>query len=142
MPRTTPTKPKTVLIVEHEALVLLELAAQLADMGLIVLTARDADEAIALLDARPEIRLLLTDIRMPGSMDGIRLAHHVRRRWPPVRIIVISGLVDTQLSQLPDDCLFLAKPYRPEGLAEALLHTMGGGGPRATGTAADTRLAS
>ena len=50
-------------------------------MGLVVLSASDADEAIALLDTHPEIELLLTDITMPGSMDGVRLAHHVRHRW-------------------------------------------------------------
>ena len=120
MPRCAPHKPATVLIVENEVIVQLELAAQLADMGLIALTASNADEAIAVLDAHAEIRLLLTDIRMPGSMDGLRLAHHVRRRWPPVRIIVISGLIDTKLSQLPVDSIFLPKPYRPDGLNDAL----------------------
>jgi CheY-like chemotaxis protein len=120
MPLSVLHKPATVLIVENEAIVRLELKAQLLDMGLIVLTAADADEAIVLLDAHAEIRLLLTDIRMPGPMDGLRLAHHVRRRWPPVRIIVISGLIDTKLSQLPADSIFLSKPYRPEGLSDAL----------------------
>ncbi len=127
-------KPATVLIVEHEHIVQMELEAQLLDMGLTVLAAGDADEAIALLDAHPEIELMLTDLRMPGSMDGIRLAHHVRGRWPPVKIIVASGVTRTQLSQLPEGSIFLAKPYGPEALAAALAqHTIGGSGPRAAG---------
>ena len=120
MPHSAPHGPTTVLVVESEAIVLRELAAQLRDIGLVVLEAVDADEALGLLDAHPEIRLLFTDIRMPGSMDGLRLAHHVRHRWPPVRIIVVSGELDTQSWQLPDNSVFLAKPYRPEWLSDAV----------------------
>src|ERR1700722_6801077 len=94
--------PATVLIVENEAIVRLELASQLSEMGLIVLAASDADEAIALLDENAGISVMFTDITMPGSMDGIRLAHHVRGRWPPVRIIVASGKIETQLATLPE----------------------------------------
>lgn len=77
--------PATILIVENEAIVRMELAAQLTALGLKVLVAGDADEAIDLLDAHAEIELLLTDVTMPGSMDGVRLAHHVRKRWPRSR---------------------------------------------------------
>lgn len=133
MPRSAPHKPTTALIVEDQAIVLIELAAQLEDMGLAVLTASNADEAIAMLDAHAEISLLLTDIRMPGSMDGLRLAHHVRHRWPPVRIIVISGLIDLDVSRLPADSIFLPKPYRPEVLTGALMHMIDGAGPRTAG---------
>lgn len=110
----------TVLIVESEAIVRLELAAQLKDIGLVVLEAADADEALGLFDAHAEIRLLFTDIRMPGSMDGLRLAHRVRDRWPPIRVIVVSGELDTRPWQLPDNSVFLAKPYRPEWLSDAV----------------------
>jgi CheY-like chemotaxis protein len=120
MAQTTPLRSATVLIVEHEAIVRLELAGALRDVGLDVRLAGDADEAIAILDANPSIEVLLTDIRMPGSMDGIRLAHHVRKRWPPVKIIVISGLFNTQLSQLPAGSIFLPKPYPQVGLEAAL----------------------
>ena len=103
-------KPVTILIVENEAIVLLEFAQWLTESGLIVLTAGDADEAIILLDTHPEIEVLMTDINMPGSMDGIRLAHHVRRRWPPLKIIVVSGMLQTELSDLPEGSVFLPKP--------------------------------
>ena len=120
----------TALIVEDEALIRFELADQLSEMGLRVLLAADADEAIALLDIHPEIELLVTDIKMPGSMDGIRLAHHTRLRWPPVKIIVLSGRGDIQPSELPRDSILLAKPYGHTALTEALSHMMYAGAPR------------
>jgi CheY-like chemotaxis protein len=113
-------KPATILVVEDDLLVQMELADWLAELGLTVLTADNADEAIALLDTHPEIGLLLTDIQMPGSMDGIRLAHHVAERWPPVRIIVTSGIFRTQLAALPLDSVFVAKPLRRPELWQAL----------------------
>jgi CheY-like chemotaxis protein len=134
MTRLDSLKPVTVLIVEHEWLVRCELEAQLADLGLTVLAARDADEAIQLLDSHPEIELLLTDLKMPGSMDGVRLAHHVRDRWPPVKIIVMSGLSQTALADLPEGSLFLPKPYGPGALMSALAHHLAtGDGPRVAG---------
>ena len=139
MAQSTPLQLTTVLIVENEALVRLELAHRLGDMGLVVLVASDADEAIALLDTHPEIELLLTDIRMPGSMDGIRLAHHVRERWPPVKIVVTSGLIGTELSELPHGSVFLPKPYSPDTLTQALAHVMSEGGQRVAGSHARFR---
>ncbi len=136
MPGPAQKKSTTVLIVEDEAIVRLELAAQLNEMGYIALAAADADQAIALLDRHPEISILVTDIRMPGSMDGLRLAHHVRHRWPPIRIIVISGLLDTELSQLPVDSIFLSKPNAPQDLTDALIYMTGGARPRSGGSKA------
>jgi CheY-like chemotaxis protein len=133
MGRFVSLNPTTALIVEDEALVRIELEFSLTDMGLVVLAASDADEAIALLDTHPEIELLLTDITMPGSMDGIRFAHHVRHRWPPVKIIMLSGLIGTQLSKLPNNCLFVPKPYSPDMLHSALAHMMSNGGPPSVG---------
>jgi CheY-like chemotaxis protein len=113
-------KPATVLVVEDDAIVQLELVDWLAELGLAVLTADNADEAIALLDSHPQIELLLTDVRMPGSMDGIRLAHHVAERWPPVKIIVLSGVFETSLDELPGGSMFVPKPYLLEALWRAL----------------------
>ncbi len=76
----------TVLIVEDEALVRMDIALLLEDDGFHVLEASNADDAISLLDAHPEVRLMFTDIDMPGSMDGLKLAAAVRDRWPPVKI--------------------------------------------------------
>jgi CheY-like chemotaxis protein len=121
------------LIVETNGLVRLELNAWLEDAGFQVLSAPDADMAIALLDAHPQIALLVTNIKMPGSLDGIRLAHHVRERWPPVKIIVTSG-IPMDVSQLPLGCLFLAKPYDPKTLGKALFaHRLGRTAHKAAG---------
>jgi DNA-binding NtrC family response regulator len=120
-------KPATILVVEDEAIVRLELAAWFTELGLTVLTACDADEAIAILDRRPEIELLMTDIKMSGSMDGLRLAHHVRHRWPPVKIIVASGLIDTQIGELPAGSFFLPKPFERRRLWRALADMAGDG---------------
>jgi CheY-like chemotaxis protein len=113
-------RPATVLIVEDDILVQLELADWLEELGHMVFTANNADEAIALLESHPEIDRLVTDIRMPGSMDGIRLAHYVAGRWPPVKIIVLSGILNTALSELPPNSIFVPKPYHPQTLLHAL----------------------
>ena len=129
MAQSARINPATILIVENEALVRLELAHWLTEMGLTTLCADNADAAIALLDSRPEIEFLLTDIKMPGSMDGIRLAQHVRGRWPPVKIIVISGLIDTLQSALPEDAPFVPKPFGRESLRQAVARLKPGGRP-------------
>jgi two-component system, response regulator PdtaR len=126
-------KFSTILIVENEAIVRLELADWLAEMGLGVLAAANADEAVALLDLHPEIEALITGIKMPGAMDGVALAHHVRDRRPLVRIIVESGVVDTQLSELPDGAVFVPKPFEPQKLWQALAPFADGGRPNSLG---------
>jgi CheY-like chemotaxis protein len=87
-----------------------------------VIEAADADEAIAILVARLDIRILFTDIDMPGNMDGLRLAAAVRNRWPPVKILVTSGHHQVKAEQLPSEALFFRKPYNPEALVSALKH--------------------
>jgi two-component system, response regulator PdtaR len=103
--------PITVLIVEDEPLILVNAAVHLEDEGFAVLEAANADEAIALLMQRPDIQLLFTDIDMPGSMDGLKLSAFVRKRWPPIRIVVTSGKQIIEVTDLPDGSLFFAKPY-------------------------------
>ena len=73
--------------------------------------AGSADAAIALLELDAEIRLIFTDVNMPGSMDGLKLAHYVCGRWPPVKIIVTSGHVKFTEESLPAGALFMPKPY-------------------------------
>jgi len=109
-----------ILVVENEAIIRIELAAQLGDMGLQVLIASNADQAIALLDAHPDINVLMTDVTMPGSMDGVRLAHHVRNRWPPIKIVATSGRLGMGVDELPSGSTFFAKPYSPETVKQAI----------------------
>lgn len=85
-----------------------------------VLEAVNADEAIAMLSERADISIVLTDVNMPGSMDGLRLAAAVRDRWPPVEIVVMSGMVKPKPGELPLRGVFLPKPYAPEQLLSVL----------------------
>ena len=80
-----------VLVVEDDPLLRLLAVETVEEAGCTAIEARDADEAVVLLESRTDITLLFTDIDMPGSMDGLKLAHAVRNRWPPIKILVVSG---------------------------------------------------
>ncbi|MBP2562267.1 CheY-like chemotaxis protein [Neorhizobium galegae] len=110
----------TVLVVEDEALVRMDIALLLEDEGFQVLEASNADDAISLLDAHPEVRLMFTDIDMPGSMDGLKLAAAVRDRWPPVKIIGSSGHRHMSDDTLPFVGRFFTKPYDPSRVIHAI----------------------
>ena len=100
-----------VLVVEDDALLLMAIADELRDEGFVVHEASNADTAIELLELHDSINVIFTDVDMPGSMDGIKLSAAVRRRWPPVKIIVTSGKTLPQAGALPSDCVFMPKPY-------------------------------
>ncbi|WP_416355945.1 response regulator [Aureimonas phyllosphaerae] len=105
-----------ILVVEDEPLLLLDAMDMVEDAGFKAYGATSADEAIRLLERHDDIRILFTDVDMPGSMDGLKLAHAVRNRWPPMSIIVASGHVNVSPEELPRDGLFFAKPYPPASL--------------------------
>lgn len=100
-----------ILVVEDEILVRMDVANQLSDDGFEVYEAENADRAIELLSQFPSIRIVFTDIDMPGSMDGLKLAAAIRDRWPPVKIIVMSGHHVVSPADLPDGSAFFSKPY-------------------------------
>ena len=100
-----------ILVVEDEPLVRMFLADALDDAGYKVFEAVNADEAVTLLQARPDIQAVVTDIEMPGSMNGIGLARAIRERWPGIGLVVTSGRVRPGSDDLPADVAFLAKPY-------------------------------
>ncbi|WP_313618515.1 response regulator [Agrobacterium sp.] len=106
-----PPKKKVVLVVEDEPLLLMAAVDLVEEAGFEALEARNADEAIELLNARQDIRIVFTDIDMPGSMDGMKLAAMVRDRWPPVEIIIVSGHRKVTDDDLPDRSVFFSKPY-------------------------------
>jgi CheY-like chemotaxis protein len=114
--RTAPV----ILIVDDEPLVRLNVAQTIEDAGFESIEAENADEAIRLLESRSDIRAVFTDIHMPGSMDGLKLAHAVRNRWPPIKIIVTSGREFLTDQDLPEGGLFFAKPYDPIQISDAL----------------------
>jgi len=99
----------TVLVVEDETLIRELIAEELEEAGYSVVVATNADQAIAILEARQDIHLVFTDIDMPGSMDGLKLAAAVRDRWPPVHIIITTGKVRPM--EIPANALFIPKPY-------------------------------
>ncbi|QPC91780.1 response regulator [Mesorhizobium sp. INR15] len=115
----------TVLVVEDEAFLLFAIADELREAGYNVLEASNADQAIALLEARQDISLLFTDIDMPGSMDGLRLSAAVRDRWPPVKIIITSGKRQPAQEAMPSGGVFLPKPYAPAAVAATIQGLLG-----------------
>ena len=109
-----------VLIVEDESLLRTSGAEMVAEAGFEVIEAGSADEAIAILQARSDIHIVFTDIQMPGSMDGLKLAWFVSDRWPPIRLVVTSGRVAVREEDLPKGGLFIGKPYTAQRIAEVL----------------------
>jgi CheY-like chemotaxis protein len=110
-----------VLIVEDEALIRMSAVQMVEDAGFMVVEACDADEAIEILESRRDIRAVFTDINMSGSMDGWKLAHAIRGRWPPIHLIVTSGLYTPEKGQLPARGVFIQKPYSAGQVTAALL---------------------
>lgn len=108
------------LIVEDELFVRMIGADALEEAGYSVIEAASADEALAVLEEADNVEVLFTDIRMPGSMDGLKLAEVVHERWPGIRILLTSGDTRPSRADIPDDGRFLAKPYRFESLSREL----------------------
>jgi DNA-binding NtrC family response regulator len=110
-----------VLVVEDEPLLLLMAGEIVEDAGFEPVFARDADEAVRILERRTDIVIVFTDVDMPGSMDGIKLAAAIRGRWPPIKIIVVSGHAHVTVSDLPDQSRFFRKPYDSQRVSDALI---------------------
>ena|SRR2546421_11605725 len=102
--------PAVVLVVEDELLLRMRAVDMVEDAGFTSVEAVDADEAVAILESRSDISLLFTDIQMPGSMDGLKLAHAVHRRWPSIKIILVSGQLELPDLDIPLDSRFFGKP--------------------------------
>lgn len=107
----------SVLVVEDELLVRMGIVDFLEDEGFNVFEAGNSAEAIHILEGEPAIRVVFTDIDMPGGMDGLKLAAAVRDRWPPIKIIVTSGHRLAKPEDMPHESIFFSKPYRPEAVA-------------------------
>jgi CheY-like chemotaxis protein len=100
--------------VEDEPLVRIFMADFLEEAGFKVFEAVNADEAITVLQARPDVQTVISDIEMPGSMNGLELAKAIQKRWPRIGIVVTSGRARPGPDDLTEGAAFLAKPYRPE----------------------------
>jgi CheY-like chemotaxis protein len=115
------TAPVIVLVVEDEPFVRMDAVDIVEEAGFIAVEAANADEAIRILETNPDIRIVFTDIDMPGSMDGIKLAFAIRDRWPPVVIMIASGHQKPLAADLPARARFFAKPYGRAAIKSALL---------------------
>jgi len=109
-----------VLIVEDEPLIRWSAEAALTGAGFDLLSAANADEALALLTSHDHIRVVFSDINMPGSQDGAALVRVTRARWPAIGIVLTSGHDRRLPACLGDRALFISKPYRDGELIEAI----------------------
>ena len=121
------SKRPVVLIVEDEFLLRMNAVDMIEAAGFAAVEAANADEAIEILESRRDIGVVFTDIQMPGSMDGLKLARAVRGRWPPIKIIATSGHVGVVETDLPEGGRFLPKPYGPIEITGVLRELTVGG---------------
>jgi len=110
-----------ILIVEDEALIRMNAVQMIEDAGYITLEASDADDAFAILKLRRDIGAVFTDINMSGSASGLKLAHAIRYRWPPIHLILTSGLPPE--TEMPAGAHFVRKPYENARIID-LLHEL------------------
>ena len=115
------SSPIYVLVVEDEFLSRLHAVNLVEDAGYEAIEASSAKETIAILEARKDIRIVFTDVDMPGTMDGLKLAHAIRTRWPPIELIVTSGHFDLR-DDMPERGRFFPKPYGDQEVISALHH--------------------
>ncbi len=99
-----------VLVVEDEMVLRMRAVDIVEDAGFTAVEATNADQAISVLEARSDISLLFSDIQMPGSMDGLKLAHAVHERWPQIKIILVSGQITPSSDEKPENSRFFGKP--------------------------------
>ncbi len=118
MPDPQPDRP-VVLIAEDEVLVRMLIADVLQDAGYKIIEAASAEEALRVLEARPDVHVLVTDVEMPPGPTGYELAEQVRERWSYIQVLVTSGRM-LPSAELPDGVTFVAKPWTPTSLARCV----------------------
>lgn len=122
-----PEVPPKVLVVEDEMMLRMRAIDLVEDAGFTPIEAVNADEALAILESRSDIELLFTDIQMPGSMDGLRLAHAVHERWPSIRIILVSGKLMPTDAEKPVHSRFFGKPLDVKQMIAEMQNMIGQG---------------
>ena len=124
---TTSANPPVVLVVEDEMVLRMRAVDVVEDAGFVPVEAVSADEAISILESRDDISLLFTDIQMPGTMDGLKLAHAAHARWPHIKIILVSGQVALTEGDKPTDSKFFHKPFEVGNMISELQDMVGRG---------------
>ena len=112
--------PKMVLVVEDEPLVRMVAAETLAEAGYLILEAGTGEEAMQIITSGAPLSAVVTDIEMPGAVDGLELAKVIERRWPQIAVVIVSGRQLPPPHELPLKAVFLPKPYSPERLVAVL----------------------
>ncbi len=123
----TDTPPSVVLVVEDELMLRMRAVDIVEDAGFVSVEAINADEAMGILETRDDISVLFTDIQMPGSMDGLKLAHLAHSRWPHIKIILVSGQIAVTEGDGPDDSRFFPKPLEIQQMIVELQQMVGAG---------------
>ncbi|MGD0846644.1 MAG: HWE histidine kinase domain-containing protein [Bradyrhizobium sp.] len=118
---------RAVLVVEDEMMLRMRAVDMVEDAGFTAVEAINADDALAILESRSDIELLFTDIQMPGSMDGLKLAYAVHERWPLIKIILVSGQLKLTDNDKPVDSRFFGKPLDVKQMIAELQDMIGNG---------------
>ena len=113
-------KVPVLLLVEDEMRVRMLAAEVLSEAGFTIIGSGSAEEALAVLQTRSDVRVLFTDVNMPGALDGLGLAQVVHKGWPAIRILIGSGRIRPRPGELPPGAQFIAKPYAPSALTAAV----------------------
>ena len=111
---------RCIMVVEDEPLVRMLLADHLREEQFEVAEAGDADEAVRLLMELPAVAAVISDVRMPGSMNGLELAERIASTSPLVKVILTSGYLATEDNRLPATATFVPKPYQAEQISALL----------------------
>ena len=112
----------SILIVEDEVLTGEHLEFVLREAGYEAILAGSAEEAIAVLEHRDDVYLVVTDINLPGDSNGLQLAALVRDRWPSINVIIVTGYGAPKSEEIPSGSLFVPKPYSTQKMIEAVRH--------------------
>jgi len=133
------TAVPNVLVVEDEMILRMRAVDIVEDAGFCPIEAVNADQAISILESRSDISLLFTDIQMPGSIDGLKLAHAVHERWPSIKIILVSGETKPSDAEKPENSRFFGKPLGVEQMVAELQAMVGAGALTIVPNATDLR---
>src|SRR3954469_13135336 len=127
LPMAMPDPAPIVLVVEDEMVLRMRAVDIVEDAGFVPIEAVSADQAIEILESRDDISLLFTDVQMPGTMDGLKLAHAAHTRWPHIKIILVSGQIAITEADKPDDSKFFPKPLEIQQMIIELQQMVGKG---------------
>jgi DNA-binding NtrC family response regulator len=125
MPSSKQQKHPVIVLVEEETTERQAIARYLREAGFGVVEAEDSDAAMALLEQRSDVHGVVTDAHVPGKIDGFELAGLVRKRWPTIAVIMMSGHSDATSGPVPEGGEFVAKPYLTSHLAPTLHRLIG-----------------